>query len=86
MQSSSRGEDLLLYGSSRLINLHTPTAKAVSTVLSPLESAIYIHVTLNCVTEVLEVHLPRLKLDFLLRKGATQLKSKQFRGMAVDIN
>ncbi|KAI4225246.1 MAG: hypothetical protein L6R40_008378, partial [Gallowayella cf. fulva] len=86
MQPSSRGEDLLLCGSSRLIDLHTPTAKAVSTVLSPLESAIHIHVALNCVTEVLEVHLPRLKLDFLLRKGATQLESKQFRGMAVDAN
>ena len=86
MQSGSRSEKLLLCGSSKLIDLHTPTAKAVSTVLRPLEEAIHIHVTLNCETEVLEVHLPRLKLDFLLRKGATELESKQFRGMAVDAN
>ncbi len=86
MRSGSRGEHLLLCGSSRLIDLHTPTAKAVSTVLSPLENAIHMQVTLNCETEVLEVHLPRLKLDFFLRKGATQLESKQFRGMSVDAN
>lgn len=86
MRSGSRREHFLLCGSSRLIDLHTPTAKAVSTVLSPLENAIHIHVTLNCETKVLEVHLPRLKLDFFLRKGATQLESKQFRGMSVDAN
>lgn len=86
MRSGSQGEILLLRGSSRLIDLHSPTAKAVLTVLSPLETATYVHVTLNCETEVLEAHLPRLKLDFFLRKGATQLESKQFRGMAVDPN
>jgi len=87
MRSCSRKANLvLLRGSLRLIDLHTPTAKAVSTVLSPLEQATHIHMTLDCETEVLEVHLPRLKLDFFLRKGATQLESKQFRGMAVDPN
>ena len=77
---------MLLRGSSRLIDLHTPTAKAVSTVLSPLEQATHVHITLDCETEVLEVYLPRLKLDFFVRKGATQLESKQFRGMTVDCN
>lgn len=32
------------------------------------------------------MHLPRLKLDFFVRKGATQLESKQFRGMTVNPN
>ena len=87
MQSGSRGANVvLLRGSSRLIDLHTPTARAVSTVLSPLEQATHIHITLDCDTEALEVHLPRLKLDFFLRKGATRLESRQFRGMAVDPN
>jgi len=87
MRSCNReGNLVLLLGSLRLIDLHTPTAKAVSTVLSPLEQATHIHITLNCETKVLEVHLPRLKLDFFLRKGATQLESKQFRGMTVDPN
>lgn len=86
MRSGSRGESLLIRGSSRLVDLHSPAAKAVSEILSPLEHATYIHITLNCETEVVEVHLPRLKLDFFLRKGATQLESKQFRGMVVDAN
>lgn len=87
MRFDGEGMNKILFrGASRLIGLHTPTAKAVSTVLSPLEQAIYIHITLDCETEVLEVRLPRLKLDFFLRKGATQLESKQFRGMTVDSN
>ena len=86
MRSGMRGENLLTRGSSRLIDLHTPTAKAVSAILSPLEHGTHLHITFNLETEVLDVHLPRLKLDFFLRKGATQLESKQFRGMTVDAN
>ena len=77
---------MLLCNSSRLIDVHTPTAKAVSKILSPLEQATHIHITLNHQTEVLEVHLPRLQLGFFMRKGATQLESKQFREMIVDPN
>ncbi len=83
---SGEANEVLLRGPSSLIDLHTPTAKAVSTVLSPLEQATHIHITLNRETETLEVQLPRLKLDFFVRKGATQLESKQFRGMTVDPN
>ena len=87
MRSSSRKANLvLLRGSLRLIDLHTPTAKAVSTILSSLEQATYVHITLDCETRMLKAHLPRLKLDFFLRKGAAPLESKQFRGMTVDSN
>ena len=86
MQSGNSGEYSLIQASLNLIDLHKPTARAVSEILSPLEDAVHIHITFTCETELLEVHLPRLKLDFFLRKGATQLESKQFRGMIVDIN
>ena len=86
MQSGSPGEYSLIQASLKLIDLHKPTAKAVSETLSPLEDAVHIHITFTCEAELLEVHLPRLKLDFFLRKGATQLESKQFRGMIVDTN
>lgn len=76
----------LVRGSSRLIDLHSPTAKAVSTVLSPLERVNHIHIILNSETQMLEVQLPRLKLDFFLKKRTSQLESKQFRGMSVDAN
>ena len=82
----SKWKNVLIRDSWRLVDLHTPTAKAVSSILSPLERATHIHISLNCKTEVLEVHLPRLKLDFFLRKDALQLESKQFRGMIVDSN
>ena len=58
---------MLLRSSLRLIDLHTPTAKAVLTVLSPLEQATYIHIIFDCETEMLKVHLLRLKLNFILR-------------------
>ena len=69
-----------------LIDLRSRTAKAIATVLSPLEQATHIQIMLHLETAALEVHLPRLKLDFFLSKGATQLESKQFRGMTVDSN
>lgn len=79
-------ENFLIRGSSRLINVHSNTAKAVSLVFSPLEHAAHIHITLNSKTGRLDVHLPRLNLGFFLEKKSTRLESKQFRGMTVDAN
>ena len=86
MRSSTQGEYSLIQGSLRLIDPHSPTANAVSKMLSPLEYPINIETTFNYETQLLEVHLPRLKLNFFLRKGATQLESKQFRGMIIDVD
>ena len=86
MWSKDQAKMFLIRDSSRLIDIHTPTAKAVSLVLSPLERAAHIHVTLNSKTGVLEAHLPRLNLGFFLKKNSTRLESKQFRGMTVDAN
>lgn len=85
MWSGDQEEKFLIRDSSKLIDIHTPTAKAVSLVLSPLEQAAHIHIILSK-TGVLEVHLPRLNLGFFLRKKSTRLESKQFRGMTVDEN
>lgn len=86
MQSGDEANMFLIRDSSSLIDVHTPTAKAISSVLSPLERATHIHITLVSKTGVLEVHLPRLNLGFFLRKNSTRLESKQFRGMTVDAN
>lgn len=86
MKFDNREEHLLLCESSRLINIHTFIVKTMSTILSSLENAIHIHVTLNYETKVLEVHLSRLKLNFFLRKDVTQLELKQFRNMFVNAN
>lgn len=84
MRPCKNNVSMLIQGLSRLIDPHTPTAKAVSTVLSPLEHANHIHIILNSETQILEVQLPRLKLDFFLKNGSSQLESRQFRGMSVD--
>lgn len=87
MQSDGQGMHKgLCRRESRLVDLHTVTAKAVSMVLSPIEQATYMHITFDCKTKTLRVHLPRLRLDFFLREGATQLESKQFRDMTIDPN
>jgi hypothetical protein len=74
----------LSHGTKKLIDVRSPTAQAISKVLSPLEHATHIHIILNCKTRALEINLPRLKLDFLLKKPKSLLESKQFRGMVVD--
>lgn len=75
---------ILSHEYSSLIDVRSATANAVARVLSPLERATHIHVSLNHETGYLNVNLPRLKLDFFLQPGSLQLESKQFRGMAVD--
>lgn len=74
----------LTNGRSRLIDVCSSTARAVSRVLSPLELKTHIHVLINCESEELEVQLPRFKLDFGLKMNSSLLESKQFRGMVVD--
>ena len=87
IQNDSGGMDMVLNRDlTRLIDPHTPTAKAVATVLSPLEQATHIQIMLYRETAALEVHLPRPKLRFFLKKGATRLESKQIRGMTVEFN
>jgi hypothetical protein len=70
--------------SKRLINIRSPTAKAISRILGPLEYATYIHVILDCGIETLEVNLPRVRLDFSLQNHGNLLVSKQFRGIVID--
>ena len=86
MQPTAKSEYILTRGTSKLIDIHSNTAKAVLSVINPLESITYIHITVDEETKFVDVHLPRLKLDFFLRKDAWELESKQFRGMIIDAN
>lgn len=86
MRSDHSGENFLTRGSLRLIDIFSPTANAVSKLLSPLADVTNLHITHHYETKMLEVHLPQLKLDFFLKREASQLESKQFRGMVVDAN
>ena len=86
MRSDSNGSYKLARDALVLLDPHKATAKALTLVFSPLEQATHIHIMLNDRTGLLEIHLPRLKLDFFSKKGTLQLESKQYRGMFVDGN
>ncbi|KAG9237428.1 hypothetical protein BJ875DRAFT_370034 [Amylocarpus encephaloides] len=84
MHKNRRPKFMMSQGERFAIDLHSPTAKKINKSLSPLEHATYLHVLLNTKTGHVEVHLPRMNLDFTLRTENGQLHSKQFRGMEVD--
>jgi hypothetical protein len=74
----------LVLKSRRLVDPGSTTAEAIYRWLKPLESSPNINIYYNGETGETEVRLPRMNLDFILRK--TGLESKQFRGMVVDTN
>lgn len=69
-----------------MIDIRSTTAKLVSRLLSPLETATHIHIMFDSERRGLLITLPRLKLDFFLKEGQTQIVCKQFRGMYIDSN
>lgn len=72
----------LVKGDALLINMKSPTAKAVANILSPLETLEWTHITLHGLS--LDVELPRLQLGFHLKQGETMITSHQFRRMSID--
>ncbi|KAA8563866.1 hypothetical protein EYC84_011881 [Monilinia fructicola] len=73
-------------GSTAVVDIRSPTAIALSTVLNSLESLSHIDMVFNGYDKKLEIHLPRFKLDFYNNLKDSRLVSKQFRGMFVDEN
>ncbi|MCJ1392993.1 hypothetical protein MMC18_005865 [Xylographa bjoerkii] len=84
LRPGNPGEKILISGHCRLVDIHSHTAKVITKVLSTLELATFLHITFNDDLDLLEVNLPRLKLDFFMKNGVGTLESKQFRGMVVD--
>lgn len=77
---------VLSHGNLRAVDIRSRSADFITSALQPLELAMFVHITLDLDTSEIRIHLPRLKLDFFIRKHSLQLESKQFRGMAVDEN
>lgn len=67
-----------------LIDPESTTAEVVHRWLKPLEHQSNINIYFDEETTETEVHLPRMNLDFILRK--TGLESKHFREMVIDTN
>jgi hypothetical protein len=73
---------MLVLKSKRLVDPGSTTAQAIHRWLKPLENPTNINIYYDGESGETEVCLPRMNLDFILRK--TGLESKQFRGMFVD--
>lgn len=84
MHYSTASPRQLKRGTSTLLDVRSSTTKSISAILAPLEYAQHIHVTFDHEEDSLQVHLPRLGLDFFLDKNSQLLQSRQYRGMHVD--
>ena len=67
-----------------LVNVRSKTANELSSLLSPLEDPLQIHMIFHHSSSSLKVELPRLQLDFHLKSRESSLHSRQFRGMVID--
>ena len=81
---SEHGNFRLQSGDKRLVDIRSSTAQLISRVIQPLENASYIHISVAKKINRLDIHLPRMNLDFFTNQSDTYIKSKQFRGMAID--
>jgi hypothetical protein len=76
----------LVKGLDVLINLASSSACLLSKLFQPLEDAKHIHVKLDTETRIVDIEIPRLQLDFYVKKGDRDVHSRQHRGMIVDTN
>ncbi|KAL7781006.1 hypothetical protein V8C43DRAFT_320153 [Trichoderma afarasin] len=62
----------------------SPTTKHICRSLRSLEEETHIHLILNNIALTLNIHLPRLQLDFSIEHSSSRIYCRQFRGMYVD--
>ncbi|QYS92728.1 hypothetical protein H0G86_000129 [Trichoderma simmonsii] len=62
----------------------SPTTKHICRTLRSLEEETHIHLILDNSTSTLNIHLPRLQLDFSIEHSSSRVHCRQFRGMYVD--
>lgn len=71
------------------LSLLAPTSRSVcdiADILSPLDTKLNLHMIFDANRGVLEIKVPSLQLDFLLIRGESAIRSRQFRGMQIDAN
>ncbi|CAF3497814.1 unnamed protein product [Fusarium graminearum] len=59
-------------------------ARHLAAVLSPLEDSLYLYMLYDQSSGSLEIHVPRLQLEFFIKAGESTIRSQQFRGMHID--
>ncbi|KAL0936111.1 uncharacterized protein CTRU02_208326 [Colletotrichum truncatum] len=76
----------LVRGEISLVNIKSPSARLLGSLLEPLEDSSWIHISHHSRESSLQLDLPRRRLDFSLKSGETLVRSRQFRGMSIDEN
>ncbi|KAJ4112132.1 hypothetical protein NW768_011711 [Fusarium equiseti] len=74
----SRGNDVFLVAPSSKL------AKCIARILDPLEAPLGLHLVYDTVKKVIEIRIPKLRLEFLHKSGGSLIESRQFRDMHID--
>jgi hypothetical protein len=69
-----------------MANIHSHTARIISSILEPLEKPLHIHIHVDPGQCRVEIELPRLQISFEFNESDHQLRSRQFREMVIDSN
>lgn len=89
LRKHEHGKWILYRGPHRMASPLSETVRCIAAVLGPIESIMHMHVLYKYQERLIEVQLPRLKLDFFLQSehnGRQSIQSRQFQGMQVDEN
>ncbi|KAH7095848.1 hypothetical protein FB567DRAFT_624053 [Paraphoma chrysanthemicola] len=76
----------LMKDSHVLVNIFGGTARKLQQVFQPLEDGKHIHITCDSATSTVDISLPRLKLNFYMTHQSSQIRSRQYRGMIIDLD
>ncbi|KAF4967332.1 hypothetical protein FSARC_5098 [Fusarium sarcochroum] len=69
-----------------LIAPSSQLAKRLAAIFNPLEDLFGLHIVYDIDNKSLEIQIPSLQLEFLLKSGESIIKSRQFRDMHIDAN
>ncbi|RYO29176.1 hypothetical protein AA0111_g6158 [Alternaria arborescens] len=71
-----------------MINIHSPTARVVSSTLAPLEKPLHIHISIvdsgKAPQSYIQIELVRLQISFEFHETDDCVRSRQFRDMFID--
>lgn len=68
----------------RLVFPDSCTASLLAEIFEPLEESWGLKVLFDEHTRTLNIHVPRLNLDFLIEPGSDKIQSRQYSGMRID--
>ncbi|KAJ5724234.1 hypothetical protein N7488_002269 [Penicillium malachiteum] len=68
----------------KLVCMGSPTSRFICEILKPIEKASSLYCVLHEPSGTVHIMLPRLRLEFILKKNSTSIASRQYPGMTID--